>query len=109
MLMEIFTRKSPTDEMFVGDLSLKTWVQSAFPNNLDQVLDPDLHQVPDEFCSDSQSMRFKLQLDCLTTLIGVALSCTSDSPEGRITIAEALRKLKCVKDIVYKKNPSIKV
>ncbi|KAK9054301.1 hypothetical protein SSX86_025379 [Deinandra increscens subsp. villosa] len=102
MLMEIFTGKSPTDEMFVGGLSLKTWVQCAFPDNLDQVLDPHLiNKEPDhKLCSDSQSKSFKAQLDCLITLIiGVALSCTKDSPEGRITIIEALRKLKCVKDM----------
>ncbi|KAJ0500310.1 putative protein kinase RLK-Pelle-LRR-XII-1 family [Helianthus annuus] len=109
MLIEIFTGKSPTDEMFVGGLSLKTWVQSAFPDNLDQVLDPNMHKEPDEFCSDSESMSFKVQLDCLTTLIGVALSCTNDSPEGRTTITEALRKLKCVRDMFQKHHPSIKV
>ncbi|KAJ0873721.1 putative protein kinase RLK-Pelle-LRR-XII-1 family [Helianthus annuus] len=38
MLMEIFTGKSPTDKRFVGGLILKTWVQFAFPDNLDQVL-----------------------------------------------------------------------
>ncbi|KAD0747960.1 hypothetical protein E3N88_43768 [Mikania micrantha] len=92
MLMEIFTGKSPTDEMFVGGLSLKTWVRSAFPENLDQVLDPDMHHEPHEVCSDChQSMSSKTQPDCLTALIGVALSCTNDSPEGRITITEALR------------------
>ncbi|XP_076953674.1 uncharacterized protein LOC143627838 [Bidens hawaiensis] len=104
MLMEIFTGKSPTDERFVGGLTLKTWVQSAFPDNLDQVLDPYMYQEPDELCSDSQSMRFKVQLDCLTTLIGVALSCTNDSPEGRITIGETLRKLKCVQDMLHKQE-----
>ncbi|KAM0063044.1 putative protein kinase RLK-Pelle-LRR-XII-1 family [Helianthus debilis subsp. tardiflorus] len=109
MLMEIFTGKSPTNEMFIGGLTLKTWVQSAFPDNLGQVLDPDMHQEPDEFCSDSHSMSFNVQLDCLTTLIGVALSCTNDSPEGRITITEALRKLKCVRDMFHKHHPSIKV
>ncbi|KAD0747961.1 hypothetical protein E3N88_43764 [Mikania micrantha] len=105
MLMEIFTGKSPTDEMFVGGLSLKTWVRSAFPENLDQVLDPDMHHEPHEVCSDChQSMSSKTQPDCLTALIGVALSCTNDSPEGRITITEALRKLKCVQDVFYKHN-----
>ncbi|KAI3761132.1 hypothetical protein L1987_51540 [Smallanthus sonchifolius] len=110
MVMEIFTGKSPTDEMFVGGLSLKTWVRSSFPDNLDQVLDiPDMHKEPDEFStSDSQSMSFKVQFDCLTTVIGVALSCTNDSPDGRITITEALRKLKCVQDMFHKNHSQSK-
>ncbi|KAL8217716.1 hypothetical protein R6Q57_021089 [Mikania cordata] len=106
ILLEILTGKGPTDEMFVGSLSLKTWVQSAFPDRLDQVLDPDLHK---ELDNDGRSMDHKVQLDCLTTLIGVALSCTNQTPEGRITIIEALRKLKSAQDMFRKQKPSIKV
>ena len=98
MLMEIFTGKSPTDEMFIGDLSLKTWVQSVFPANLDQVLDPGMLHDREELCLDGQGqpMSLKIQLDCLTTVIGVAISCTNSSPKARITILEALRILKSV-------------
>ncbi|KAJ9567624.1 hypothetical protein OSB04_003590 [Centaurea solstitialis] len=95
MVLEIFTGKSPTEESFVGGLSLKTWVQYAFPTKLDQVLDPDIVQE----LEDGESKNMKIQLDCLKTIIGVALSCTNESPEGRITIIEALRKLKSVQDI----------
>ncbi|XP_024969693.1 putative receptor-like protein kinase At3g47110 [Cynara cardunculus var. scolymus] len=100
MVMEIFTGKSPTHESFVGGLSLKTWVQSAFPTNLDRVLDPDMLQE----LEDGQSMNMKIQLDCLKTVIGVALSCTNESAEGRITISEALCKLKSVHDMCHKSN-----
>ncbi|KAI3522226.1 hypothetical protein L1887_11710 [Cichorium endivia] len=104
MLMEIFTGKSPTDESFVGGLSLKSWVQSAFPANLSQVLDPDMLQK-DESCSDGRSMNLKIQHDCLKTVMEVALSCTNHSPEKRITITEALRKLKCVQNLFHKYSP----
>ncbi|XP_047956544.1 LRR receptor-like serine/threonine-protein kinase EFR [Salvia hispanica] len=30
MLMEVFTRKKPSDDMLVGDLSLKSWIESQF-------------------------------------------------------------------------------
>ncbi|KAJ9567623.1 hypothetical protein OSB04_003589 [Centaurea solstitialis] len=99
MVMEIFTGKSPTHESFAGGLSLKMWVQSAFPTNLDQVLDPDMVQEPEE---DGESVNMKIQLDCLKTVIGVALTCTNESPEGRITIMEALRKLRSVQDMFHK-------
>ncbi|CAI9090347.1 OLC1v1025104C1 [Oldenlandia corymbosa var. corymbosa] len=29
MLMEVFTRKKPSNEMFTGDFNLKTWVNNA--------------------------------------------------------------------------------
>ncbi|CAH1428819.1 unnamed protein product [Lactuca virosa] len=102
MLMEIFTGKSPTDESFVGGLSLKTWVQSAFPADLDQVLDPEMLHQKDESCSDGRTRSLKIQLDCLKTVIEIAVSCTNNSPERRITIIEALRRLKCVQDLFHK-------
>ncbi|PWA64464.1 serine-threonine/tyrosine-protein kinase catalytic domain-containing protein [Artemisia annua] len=110
MLMEIFTGKSPTDDMFIGGLNLKTWVQSVFPTNLDQVLDPGMLHDLEELCSEGQRqpMSLKIQLDCLTNVIGVALSCTNSFPEERITILEALRKLKSVQDMLHKSNPSMK-
>ncbi|XP_042757653.2 LRR receptor-like serine/threonine-protein kinase EFR [Lactuca sativa] len=112
MLMEIFTGKRPTDDIFVGGLSLKIWVQSAFPSNLDLVLDPYLIQELEElwseelrleeWYSDGHSMNQKMPHDCLTIIIGVALSCTNDSPHGRIVISEALDKLKIVQDMLRK-------
>ncbi|CAI9262337.1 unnamed protein product [Lactuca saligna] len=112
MLMEIFTGKRPTDDIFVGGLSLKIWVQSAFPSSLDLVLDPYLIQELkelwskelglEELYSDGRSMNQKRPYDCLIIIIGVALSCTNDSPEGRIIISEALRKLKSVQGMLRK-------
>ncbi|KAH6763907.1 hypothetical protein C2S51_015156 [Perilla frutescens var. frutescens] len=42
MLMETFTRKRPSDDMFGGDLSLRSWVESSFPESLDEVIDANL-------------------------------------------------------------------
>nr|XP_043623681.1 putative receptor-like protein kinase At3g47110 [Erigeron canadensis] len=100
MLMVIFTGKRPTNENFVDGLSLKTWVQAAFPNKLDQVLDPNMLQEP-----NGQSMSLKTVLDCLTKIIGVAVSCTNANPERRMTITEALRQLKSVHNMFYKSSP----
>ncbi|KAK9181292.1 hypothetical protein WN944_024429 [Citrus x changshan-huyou] len=42
MLMETFTKKKPTDEIFVGELSLKHWVNDLLPNSLVEVVDKTL-------------------------------------------------------------------
>ena len=39
MLLEMFTRRKPTDDMFDGELSLKEWLSEALEANaIDQVL-----------------------------------------------------------------------
>ena len=47
MLMETFVRKKPTDEMFVEELTLKSWVESS-TNNIMEVIDANLLTEEDE-------------------------------------------------------------
>ncbi|KAA8537814.1 hypothetical protein F0562_027606 [Nyssa sinensis] len=103
MLLELFTGKNPTCENFVGGLSLKKWVKMAFPGNVEQVLDPELLLHLDDLShEDGQSISPETQLACLITVIGVGLSCTVDSPKGRISMGDALRKLKSTRDALLK-------
>ncbi|KAA8537815.1 hypothetical protein F0562_027605 [Nyssa sinensis] len=98
MLLELFTGKKPTNESFMGGLSLKKWVQMAFPANVEQVLDPELLSLTDELSQDDQFVSPETQSDCLITIIGVGLSCTADSPGERISMSDVLHKLKSVRD-----------
>lgn len=102
MLMELFTGKSPTDESFMGGLSLKGWVQRAFSAEVKQVVDPELLSNMGNTWHDGESISPEIQLDGLITVIGVGLSCTVESPEGRISMRDALRKLKGVRDSFLK-------
>ncbi|PQP96025.1 putative LRR receptor-like serine/threonine-protein kinase [Prunus yedoensis var. nudiflora] len=86
VLLELFTGKSPTHERFTGDENLIKWVHSAFPQNIAQVLDSELlHPM--------QHPPNELERNCLTSVIEVGLSCTHASPEGRISLRDALHKL----------------
>ncbi|CBI29526.3 unnamed protein product, partial [Vitis vinifera] len=58
LLMEVFSRKKPMDEMFTGGLTLKTWV------------------------------------DCLSSIMALALACTTNSPEKRLNMKDAVVELK---------------
>ena len=40
LLMEVFARKKPMDEMFTGDVTLKTWVESLSSSVIEVVLMP---------------------------------------------------------------------
>ncbi|KAH6833081.1 hypothetical protein C2S53_005029, partial [Perilla frutescens var. hirtella] len=109
LLLELFTWKNPTHEMFGGGVSLRSWVQQQFPTNVEKVLDVELVEQMNKFCSDEEIMSPSCKLpqsrrDCLVTVIGVGLSCAAESPEARISIRDALRKLKSVQQILQKQE-----
>ncbi|KAL6504603.1 hypothetical protein OROHE_023361 [Orobanche hederae] len=103
LLLELFTGRSPTHEIFTGGLSLKSWVQMHFPTNIDQVLDFDLLQEMSNSCSDKGHSREPQNIrDRLITIFGVGLSCVAESPDARITIRYALSQLKNVEEMLWK-------
>ncbi|KAK9178309.1 hypothetical protein WN943_027499 [Citrus x changshan-huyou] len=58
MLMETFTKKKPTDEIFVGELSLKRWVNDLLPTSLVEVVDKTLLSGEEKhFASKEQSSK----------------------------------------------------
>ncbi|XP_021829769.1 probable LRR receptor-like serine/threonine-protein kinase At3g47570, partial [Prunus avium] len=44
LLLEMFTGKRPTDDMFNGDLNLHTYVKMAFPNRVMEIVDSTLFE-----------------------------------------------------------------
>ncbi|KAL8512489.1 hypothetical protein ACS0TY_018820 [Phlomoides rotata] len=89
MLMETFTRKRPSD-MFGGDSSLKSWVESLLPQSAHQVIDVNLFiELGDE--------RGDKIIECVSSILVVALKCSAESPRERINIKEALAELRKIK------------
>ncbi|KAG2666231.1 hypothetical protein I3760_15G047300 [Carya illinoinensis] len=105
MLLELFTGKSPTHESFMGGLNLTRWVQESFPVNVEQVLDPELLSMMSELYHDDQSISPDNQHECLVAILGVGLSCTVESRDGRISIRDALHKLRSARDTLLKPGP----
>ena len=47
MLLEMFSRKKPTDDMFVGELSLRKWVMASIPEKIMEIIDGNLLRTGD--------------------------------------------------------------
>ena len=93
VVMETFTRRKPTDEMFVGEMNFKQWItKSLLPDAIkDGVVDDNLlgtEQNDDDFVS---------KRDCLSSIMRLALACCAESPEERINMEEAVATLKKIK------------
>ncbi|KAL8503952.1 hypothetical protein ACS0TY_022618 [Phlomoides rotata] len=101
MLMETFTRKRPSD-MFGGDLSLKCWIESLLPQSPDQVIDVNLFIDLGDERSDNI-------IECVSSILVVALKCSAESPRERINIKEALAELQRIKHGYFKKDLKYKV
>ncbi|KAJ1269832.1 hypothetical protein BS78_06G008300 [Paspalum vaginatum] len=87
MLLEILTGKKPTNPMFVGQLSLKQWVNQAFPGSLCEVVDERLLQDPSIRCMDN----------FLVPIFELGLVCTSDIPDQRLTMSDVIVALNRIK------------
>ncbi|KAH0646749.1 hypothetical protein KY290_035358 [Solanum tuberosum] len=86
LLMETFTRKSPVDDLFVGDFTMKRWICQSFPNQLVDVVDINLFSLDEE--------NFTSKERCFKSIMELALECTTDLPEERICMEDITLRLK---------------
>ncbi|KAL7102810.1 hypothetical protein ACP275_08G140900 [Erythranthe tilingii] len=101
MVMETFTRKRPSDEMFGGDLTLKSWVESSLNNNesSSEVIDANLLNTENE-------QGFEKKVQCVSSILELALKCCAESSGDRINMKEALTDLQKIK-VRYSRRGSI--
>ncbi|KAK4710652.1 hypothetical protein R3W88_005165 [Solanum pinnatisectum] len=89
LMMETFTRIRPSDERFTGDLSIRRWVSDSFPDEIHKVVDANLVQLEDE--------RIDAKMQCLLSIIELALSCTLVTPDARISMEDSLSTLQKIR------------
>lgn len=88
LLLEMFTGKRPTDEMFKEDLSLHSFSRMAIP---DRVMD-----IADPYMAVAQTQNSKTQ-ECLMQVLQIGISCSVENPRDRMEITDIVRKLHSIK------------
>ncbi|KAK4710993.1 hypothetical protein R3W88_005506 [Solanum pinnatisectum] len=81
MLLETFTKKKPSDEMFTGDLSLRSFVH-----------DTDLLTLDEEKLSQ--------KLQCVSSIMELAMNCTANIPMERMNMTDVVAALKKIKQVL---------
>ncbi|KAL7177694.1 hypothetical protein ACSBR2_030957 [Camellia fascicularis] len=90
LLMVMFTGKNPTDNVFNDGLSLHSFVGSALPDKVMEIVDPRIlsEHVPGSWLKDILVSAFK---------IGVA--CSMESPRDQMQIEDVVNELCKIKNV----------
>ncbi|KAL2229055.1 UNVERIFIED_CONTAM: Receptor kinase-like protein Xa21 [Sesamum indicum] len=101
MLMEVFTRMKPSSETLAGNLSLRGWVKSSIPNAIARIIDPGLLRSEEKIVVDKT-------LECLSSIMELALKCSMESPGDRISMEDVVEALKKIRFKLLELFPYIK-
>ncbi|GLJ53061.1 hypothetical protein SUGI_1130360 [Cryptomeria japonica] len=97
MLLEMVTRKSPTDHMFVGGLNLQKWVNMHFDNKMDEIVDTSMMKEIGEYGVNQ----------CLIPFLLVGLECSNESPSERPSARDVVGVLKTIRTTLLEDHENL--
>jgi LRR receptor-like serine/threonine-protein kinase FLS2 len=86
----MITRKKPTDDMFVGELTLKRWINASLPDRMIEVVDEGLLRT-------ENGRDITVMQSVLLSIMELGLRCSEELPDERIDIKDVLVKLQKIK------------
>ncbi|KAH9707158.1 putative LRR receptor-like serine/threonine-protein kinase [Citrus sinensis] len=98
LLLEMFTGKGPTNEMFTGNLTLHNFVKEALPQRLAEIVDPVLLVEREEGETSTanahkQWTRSFSVKECLVSVLAIGVTCSSELPRERMSMEEVAAQL----------------
>ncbi|KAI5325854.1 hypothetical protein L3X38_034928 [Prunus dulcis] len=116
LLLEMFTGKRPTDDMFKDGLSIHQFTAMACPDHVMDVVEPSLLlETDDENDEDDKYGNRKEERpvagyrdpgpvkatrleECLDSLMQIGLSCSATSPRDRMSMDVVVNKMNAIRD-----------
>ncbi|KAH9696643.1 putative receptor-like protein kinase [Citrus sinensis] len=89
LLLEIFTRRRPTESMFNEGLTLHEFAKRALPEKVMEIVDPSLLPLEEE---RANSRRVRNE-ECLVAVIKTGVACSIESPFDRMEMTDVVVKL----------------
>ncbi|CAF1712639.1 BnaC03g69850D [Brassica napus] len=93
LLLEMFTGKRPSNELFGGNFTLQIYTKLALPEN---VLD-----IADKSLLSGLRVGFPLEV-CLKLILELGLRCCEQFPMNRLTVREVVKQLYTIKGRFFK-------
>ncbi|XP_023639072.1 probable LRR receptor-like serine/threonine-protein kinase At3g47570 [Capsella rubella] len=94
LLLEMFTGKRPTNELFGGNFTLNSYTKSALPERVLDISDKSI-------LHSGLRVGFRIA-ECLTLLLEVGLRCCEESPANRLATSEAAKNLISIRERFFK-------
>lgn len=97
-LIEMFTGRNPTDDMFRDGLSLRYFAEAAaLPGNVMKIADPNIW-LHDE-ANDSNDTKYITRAQkCLAAIIQLGVLCSKQLPRDRMSTSDAAAEIHAIRD-----------
>ncbi|MBA0567033.1 hypothetical protein Golob_011798, partial [Gossypium lobatum] len=89
VLIETFTKKKPTDHFFAEERTIRHWMESSLPKGAVEIAEVDLLKREDEY--------FIVKANCISSIMELALNCSTELPEERKDMKDVVVELKKIK------------
>ncbi|XP_022718160.1 probable LRR receptor-like serine/threonine-protein kinase At3g47570 [Durio zibethinus] len=89
LLMETFTKKKPTDEIFTEAMTMRHWMKRSLSKGMIDIADANLLRRDDKY--------FIVKANCISSIMELALKCSAELPEDRNNIVDVVAMLKKIK------------
>jgi LRR receptor-like serine/threonine-protein kinase FLS2 len=87
ILLGMITRKKPTDNMFVGELTMRQWINALLPDIMMKVVD-------DSLLRTENGRDVTIMQSVLLFIIELGLRCSKELLDERVDMKNVLAKLK---------------
>ncbi|KNA13483.1 hypothetical protein SOVF_116320 [Spinacia oleracea] len=94
LLLEMFTGKRPTNDMFKGSLSLHSFAKKAISDEITTIIDKSLMEDIEKVDKTTK----RVILEVLTLILGVAISCSTQVPQQRLDISNVVANLSLIRN-----------
>lgn len=92
LLLEIVTRKRPTDMFCYENSSLHEWVKGQYPHKIEPIIKETLVNYP-LVTNNATSCNVKMLHDMVLELIELGLICTQSNPSTRPTMLDVAHEM----------------
>ncbi|XP_058208695.1 probable LRR receptor-like serine/threonine-protein kinase At3g47570 isoform X5 [Rhododendron vialii] len=109
LLLELFTGKRPTDDLFSDQLSLHNFVKMALPEQIEGIADPALFKQRERAVASSSgpiilyhsSSSGQRTLECLISVLKVGIACSEELPRDRMAINDVVAQLHVIRNLHF--------